>query len=138
MALEVKIPDEINDYEGKLILGLSVRQLLAILGAICVGLIIVFGGKEHISRDILPWLVLISAVPFFGWGFYRYDGMKFEDAVRVFVNYLFFNPKRVYEDTENNIFIKINENLLEEEIIYQLIETGQFGDDDTEEELYYG
>jgi hypothetical protein len=138
MALEVKIPDEINDYEGKLVAGMSTRQVLSVLGAIAVGLPIVLLGKGHISADVLPWFVIIAVVPFAGWGFFKYEGMKFEEFVRVFFGYMFLNPRRAYEDTENNIFIKMNESLLEKEIVRQLIDTGRFDEDDIEsiKELY--
>ncbi|MBQ8921067.1 MAG: PrgI family protein [Oscillospiraceae bacterium] len=97
--LSMKIPAEIQEYKSKLIFGLSVRQFLSIAGAILVGVPIGILGRGHISADILPWIVIVAVMPFFGFGFFTFKGMRFEEWIRALCN-LWFQPQiRVYEDT---------------------------------------
>ena len=52
--IEVKIPAEIQEYKSKLIAGLSVRQVIAIGGALAVCVPVGVFGYGRISGDILP------------------------------------------------------------------------------------
>ena len=79
--IEVKIPAEIQDYKSKFIMGLSIRQFVSVAGAILVGGAIGVLGKDKISEDILPWLVMLSVVPFAGYGFFKIHDMKFEEFI---------------------------------------------------------
>ena len=110
--IEVKIPAEIQEYKSKLIFGLSARQIIAIDG--------------HISGDILPWLVVISVFPFAGWGFMTFKGMRFEEFMKAFLSMNFLPQRRVYEDTDVNLFHSLNEEIIESKIVQQRIENGEF------------
>ena len=67
--IEVKIPAEIQEYKSKLIAGLSTRQVISIAGALAVTVPLGVFGRHYIPADILPWLVILSVVPFAGFGF---------------------------------------------------------------------
>ncbi len=127
--LEAKIPAEIQEYKSKIIAGLSLRQLIAIGGAIAVGVPVGVFGYGKISNDLLLWLVILIVVPFAGYGFLHFKGMVFEEFVKVMFRYYFLPQKRVYEDTDANLFIGLNEELLELEIGQQRLE---YEDDETE------
>lgn len=127
--IEVKIPAEIQEYKSKLIFGLSTRQIIAIMGALIVGVPLGVLGYGHISRDILPWLVIISVFPFAGWGFMTFKGMRFEEFMKVFFSMNFLPQRRVYEDTDVNLFISLNEEIIENEIRHQRFENGEFEDE---------
>ncbi|MBR3630099.1 MAG: PrgI family protein [Oscillospiraceae bacterium] len=127
--LEAKIPAEIQEYKSKIIAGLSLRQLIAIGGAIAVGVPVGVFGYGKISNDLLLWLVILIVVPFAGYGFLHFKGMVFEEFVKVMFRYYFLPQKRVYEDTDANLFIGLNEELLELEIEQQRLE---YEDDETE------
>lgn len=127
--IEVKIPAEIQEYKSKLIFGLSTRQIIAIMGALIVGVPLGVLGYGHISEDILPWLVIVSVFPFAGWGFMTFKGMRFEEFMKVFFSMNFLPQRRVYEDTDVNLFISLNEEIIENEIRNQRFENGEFEDE---------
>jgi hypothetical protein len=52
--------------------------------------------------------------------------MKFEQLVRVMLRFWFQPQKRVYEDTETNLFCRIHEDIIEEAVIAQRIESGEY------------
>lgn len=124
--IEVKIPAEIQEYKSKLIFGLSARQIIAIVGALSVGVPLGVLGYGHISGDILPWLVVISVFPFAGWGFMTFKGMRFEEFMKAFLSMNFLPQRRVYEDTDVNLFHSLNEEIIESKIVQQRIENGEF------------
>lgn len=130
--LEVKIPAEIQEYKSKLVFGLSTRQFLSILGALVIGVPLGVIGHGRISGDILPWLIILTVVPFAGYGFFTFKDMKFEDFMKAFLMLNFLPQRRVYEDTDMNLFSALNEELLSEDIIQQRIDNGELEYDDYE------
>jgi hypothetical protein len=130
--LEVTIPSEIRDYKGKLIAGLTLRQFFGIGGALLIGVPVAVKGNGNISGEILPWLVLGSAAPFLLYGFMKFKGMYFEEFAKVLFEYFFLPQKRVYEDEQDNIFCKIREKMLEEDIRRQRMNRGDFEEDGEE------
>lgn len=128
--IEVKIPAEIQEYKSKLFFGLSVRQIISIGGALAIGVPLGVLGSGHIPADLLLWLIILLVVPFVGWGFFTYKGMKFEEFIRVFFLFNIFPQIRVYEDTEANLFASFREEILEHDIIQQRIENGELESED--------
>ena len=124
--VKVPIPAEIRAYKSKLILGLSVRQIIAIAGALVIGVPLGVYGRGHIPDDILIWLVMFTVVPFAAWGFFTFHDMRFEQLVKVMLNFWLRPQKRVYEDTETNLFCRIHEKIIEEAVIAQRIESGEY------------
>ncbi len=122
--LIMKIPAEIQDYKSKLLFGLSVRQTFSIAGAVLVGVPIGVCGRGHISEDVLPWLVILAVMPFFGFGFFQYKGMRFEEWLRAIVNMWFTPQVRVYEDA-NDIFGTLHEELIAQLIAQQRTEVDE-------------
>ena len=128
--VEVKIPADIQEYKSKLAFGLSVRQIIAIIGALLVGVPLGVFGYGHIPDDILPILIIISVFPFAGWGFLTFKGMRFEEFMRVLLMFYLLPQIRVYEDTQTNIFSSLNEELISMEITQHRIDNGEFESDD--------
>ena len=127
--LEVKVPAEIRSYRGKLIAGLSVRQVISVGGALVVGVPMgVFGGK-FLSEDLVMWGVILSVAPIIAWGFMKFKGMRFEEAVKVLFNFNFLPQRRVYEDTYVNYFSQVRTELSERDIVNQLIQIGELEPD---------
>lgn len=127
--IEVKIPAEIQEYKSKLVFGLSTRQIIAIVGALAVSVPLGVLGYGHISGDMLSWIIILSVIPFAGWGFMTFKGMRFEAFMKVFLSMNFLPQRRVYEDTDVNIFHSLHEEIIENEIINQRIENGEFDDE---------
>lgn len=124
--IEVKIPAEIQEYKSKLIFGLSTRQVISIGGALLVGVPLGVFGHGHIPADILPWLVILSVFPFVGYGFFTFKDMQFEEFMKVFLMFNFLPQRRVYEDTDMNLYSSLNEEIISEDIIRQRVAAGQF------------
>jgi hypothetical protein len=132
--LEVKIPAEIRDYKSKVVMGMTVRQIISIAGSLVVGVPLgVFGGKI-IPADILLWVVIIAVAPIIAWGFAKYKGMRFEEFVVVLWKFHFLPQKRVYEDTGVNYFSHVRMVLAARDIRGQRIDGGEIDDDDEPEE----
>ena len=63
--IEVKISAKIQRYKSKLVFGSSVRQIIEIIETSAVGVPLGVLENRNILGDILPWLVIISVVPFY-------------------------------------------------------------------------
>ncbi len=129
--IEVKIPAEIQAYKSKLIAGLSARQVIAIAGALSVSVPLGVVGRNYIPADILPWLVILSVVPFAGFGFLKFKDMQFEDFMKAFLSMTFLPQIRVYEDADMQELCALHEELISIDLIQQGIENGDY---DTEQE----
>ncbi len=123
--IEVKIPADIQAYKSKLIFGLTTRQVISIGCSLVTCVPIGVYGKEYIPEDILPWIVILVAAPIIAWGFFYYKDMHFEEFMKFFLSHNLNPQKRVYEDTEHNIFHHINEEINEIEIVQQKIDNGE-------------
>lgn len=132
--IEVKIPVEIQEYKSKFIAGLSVRQFASIAGAIIVGIIICLLGRKHLSEDTLGWIVIISVVPFVGYGFVTYKGMKFEEFIKHWFSMNFFSQKRFYETSDYDVLTSITEQIAEGIVKQERIDKGEYYDESEDEE----
>ena len=130
--LEVKIPAEIRAYRGKLVMGLTVRQVVAIAGSLSVGIPLGVWGGKIIPVDILMWAVILSVAPIIAWGFMKWKDMRFEELVVVMFKFLFLPQKRVYEDTEVNYLSHVKMILEARDIRQQRIDNEELDDDDEE------
>ena len=113
--LEVKIPAEIHDYKSKIIAGLSVRQLIAVGVAFLVA----------VPLGILGIIRAVAACVGFGW--FKFQGMNFEDYMRSWITFNLMPQKRVYEDT-NGLLQELHEEALFAEIRKQRIDSGEIED----------
>lgn len=132
--IEIKIPAEIQNYKSKFIFGLSIRQFVSVAGAIIVGGGIGMLGKGRISEDILHWLIMLSVIPFAGFGFLRLQDMKFEEFVKQWFLFNFFPQKRAYENADSDPIAQIAEDIAEKNIRQERIDKGEYyaDEDDTE------
>lgn len=80
MAIERRIPVEIEDYREKIFLGMDKRQLLCVLGAVACGAATFIICKKlfHMTWMSISYLVMAEAVPFCFIGFLHRNGQPFE------------------------------------------------------------
>ncbi|MCD8089150.1 MAG: PrgI family protein [Clostridiales bacterium] len=105
MAIEVNVPDEIEDYKEKIVAGLSVRQLIC--GGIALGigvpacvLMSISGVNDYITMIV----TMAAAIPPFCIGFINIKGYRFEVYAKIKLRTLFTSPTRPYAtDIEANI-----------------------------------
>lgn len=128
--IEVKIPKEIQEYKSKLIFGMTTRQIIAIAGMFAIGVPLGVLGYGHISNDTLTWLVMLVVVPFAGWGWFTFKDMKFEVFMKSFLSLNFLPQRRVYEDSDMNIFLSLRDEIIENDIVNQRIENGEYDEDE--------
>ncbi len=124
--IEVKIPAEIKDYKSKLVANLSVRQIISLAGALLVGVPLGVFGSKFIPADILPWIIIIAVAPILGYGWITFMDMKFEDLAKSVLAFNFLPQRRVYEDTEVNLFHELHTEMIARDIEQQRIDNGEF------------
>ena len=76
--IEIKVPKEITEYKEKFLFGLTIRQCVSAVVALAICVPLYIFGKDYLGDDLVGWLVILIAVPIFGFGFFKYDGMPFE------------------------------------------------------------
>lgn len=131
--IEVKIPADIQKYKSKLFFGLSIRQVISIVGALIICVPIGVLGYGHISEDILPWVIILLVLPFAGYGFFTFKDMKFEEFMKAYINLNLFPQKRYYEDINTNLYSSLHEEIISQKIIQQRISAGEIEVDDESE-----
>ena len=69
MHITTKIPDEIQDYEPKVMFGMTGRQLKWSFIALATGFTVYLIGKPFIPDSFLGWIVMVAVIlPFMvGW-----------------------------------------------------------------------
>lgn len=83
--LEIRINKEIKDYHESLFMGLSMRQFLCSLGAVAAAVGIYFGLSGVFDRETVSWLCIVCAAPLAAAGFFKYNGLNFEQFVMAYV-----------------------------------------------------
>ena len=103
-ALEIRINKEIKDYHESLFMGLSTRQFICSLGAVGAAVGIYFGLKGILDKETLSWLCIVCAAPLAAAGFFKYNGMNFEQFVIAYIYSEFIcSGVRTYQ-SENYIY----------------------------------
>ncbi len=99
MSIEIKIPKEIKEYKERFVFGLTVRQCASAAAALCVCVPLYIFGKDALGGDVTGWLVMLAAAPILAFGFFRYNGLNFEDFLRLLYRQKWAEPqKRKYID----------------------------------------
>lgn len=101
MAIEIRIPKEINRYEAKFIGPFTLRQTISLVVCLPIGVGLFILTKPYIGTDLAGFLVVPPAAIGWMFGWYKPYGMKFEKYLRsVFIN-SFLAPRKRYYKTEN-------------------------------------
>ena len=104
MAIRVKVPKEIKDYQEKLMGGMSVRQLvffvLAVL--ISVGVTAYCVLVLHMSVDAAGYIVIPLLIPIVTFGWIRKEGMPLEKYGKIILNYYSKTGIRIYQTKERS------------------------------------
>ncbi len=110
MSIEVRVPEEIEDYKESIVAGLSVRQL------VCSGIALLCGIPtflllKNINADLATYSTMIVVVPAFCVGFIKKDGYNFETYLKIRLYNLLSKPQRGYESNpdENVLPIEVEE-----------------------------
>ena len=109
--MEIKINKEIKDYKESMFFGLSMRQFVCSALAVGAAVGTYFGLRDLVGKEMVSWLCIIIAAPFAAAGFFKYNGMTFEQfALAAIRSELLAAGKRVYKS--ENFLYKIYEEVL--------------------------
>ena len=102
--MEIRINKEIKDYHERLFMGLSMRQFICSLGAVGAAVGIYFGLSNVLDKETVSWLCIVCAAPLAAAGFFKYNGMNFEQFVIAYIYSEFIcSGVRTYQ-SENYIY----------------------------------
>ena len=109
--MEIRINKEIKDYHESLFFGLSTRQFICSVAAVGAAVGIYFGLKNYIDKETVSWLCIVAAAPIAVAGFFKYNGMNFEEFVGAWFRSKFLAAGiRKFEST-NYLYEMIKEEL---------------------------
>ncbi|MEG0408212.1 MAG: PrgI family protein [Bacilli bacterium] len=107
----VKVPKEIKEYEDKILLGLSIRELgfggTAVLLAISFTVLNTY--YLHMDNQIVSYIIMFICIPLFCCGFIDISGIKFDKYIRIICNFYLRKQKLTYID-ETYLWKKENKN----------------------------
>ena len=83
--MEIRINKEIKDYHESLFFGLSTRQFICSIAAVGAAVGIYFGLSKVLDKETVSWLCIICAAPLAAAGFFKYNGMNFEEFVVAYI-----------------------------------------------------
>lgn len=102
--MEIRINKEIKDYHESLFFGLSMRQFACSLAAVGAAVGIYFGLSKVLDKETVSWLCIVCAAPLAAAGFFKYNGMNFEQFVVAYIYSEFLcSGIRTYQ-SENYIY----------------------------------
>ena len=119
--IEIKIPKEISEYKGRLMFGLTVRQLLSLAAALAVCVPLYIFGSDLIGDDLIGWIIILIAAPILAFGFLKFNGMNFEHIAGIILRQQFIEPqKRTYQELP--VYWYCREEIIADEIAHQQAE----------------
>lgn len=116
--LFVKVPKEIKEYEEKVWIGLTLRNIVWGGLAITLGLLTYFPFRYLLGQEIASYLIMIIVVPCFACGFLKIQGMPFDKYLKIMIQYYSHKQILVYENFAGWIHTferKENENVSKKE-----------------------
>ena len=99
--MEVRINKEVRDYQEGLFFGLSLRQCVFAALAVVVAVAVYFLTRNIVGEGEIGALCILAAFPFALCGFFKYNGLAFEQFVIVFIRSELLYPKRLVFKSEN-------------------------------------
>lgn len=97
MAIEVRIPKEIMEYQEKIMFGLSIRQLLSFAAALVIGVTTYLITAKVWGEDLAGYIVIFEVMPIFAIGFIQKNGFPFEKYMGLMIRHMFGYRRRRYQ-----------------------------------------
>lgn len=116
--IEIKIPKEIRDYKEKFLFGLTIRQFFSVAAALAICVPLYIFGKDALGSDLMGWLIILIAAPIFAFGFFKFNGMPFEQFLLILYRQKWAEPqRRKYVDLP--VFWDCRNEIIENELAHQ-------------------
>lgn len=93
--MEIKINKEIRDYTESMFFGLSMRQCICSALAIILSVGLYFILKDYLYKEIISWICIIAVIPSGLLGFFKFQGMTFEEFLITFIKNEILTPKEL-------------------------------------------
>ena len=111
--MEIKINNEIRDFNESIFFGLSMRQFIFSSLAVVVAILLYFILRNFLGIETLSWLCIVGSAPFALFGFVKYNGMYAEEFIIAWIkseiltpSVLLFKPENIYDELINSENIK--------------------------------
>lgn len=104
--MEIKINQEIKEYNETMFFGLSVRQFIFAILACGAAVGIYFGCRSFMGTETLSWLCMLGAAPFAALGFIKYNNMTAEKIVKAWIRSEILMPRKLIFKGENKLLEK--------------------------------
>lgn len=93
--MEVKINREIRQYTESVFFGLSPRQFMFSVLAVCCALGLYFLLEPILGPESVSWICILGAAPFAFLGFFRYHGLTAERFLMAWIRSEVIGPRRL-------------------------------------------
>ena len=104
--MEIKINQEIKEYNETMFFGLSVRQFIFAVLARASEVGIYFGCRSFMGTETLSWVCMLGAAPFAALGFIKYNGMTAEKIAKAWIRSEILMPRKLVFQGENKLIKK--------------------------------
>lgn len=101
MAIDIRIPKEIRNYETKFVGPLTMRQTICVAIGLIVCVLVYNLCKVFIPRDLMLFMLIFPAAAIFCFGWVKPYGMKFEQFFFSAVRNNFIAPRKRKYKTVN-------------------------------------
>ncbi len=104
ILIEIKIPQEISDYQETVFFGLTMRQFVCSLLAVGMAVGLYFLLYRTAGTELAGWAGILGAAPFALCGFVRYHGMSAEQLLTAILRSEVFTPRKLVFKSGNLYF----------------------------------
>ena len=104
--MEIKINQEIKEYNETMFFGLSVRLFIFAILACASAVGIYFGCRSFMGTETLSWVCMLGAAPFAALGFIKYNGMTAEKIAKAWIRSEILMPRKLVFQGENKLIKK--------------------------------
>lgn len=115
--MEIQLNKDLNKFQDNFCMGLNFRQTVCAGIGIALGAAVYFvSTKKGLNTEVSSWLCALIALPFFAFGFVSYQGMTFEQLVKVWLQQYLYCPNKICSRLENINYVKDKEKIEKEQI----------------------
>lgn len=101
--MEIKIPKDIHKHSETIFFGLTARQFTCSVLALGAAVGLYMGLRHIIGSETASWVCIVGAAPIAVAGFFRYNGMNFEQFAWAVVKTILRSRPRVFR-SENYLY----------------------------------
>lgn len=114
--IEIKINKEVRDYQESIFFGLSLRQFICSAMALAVAVFLYFILYRTIGTEGTGWVCILAALSFAMCGFFRYNGMYFEQFALAIIRWSLLYPKHL-SFRSKNLYVEAMKNSSIKEVL---------------------